>query len=65
MVLLKDIYIKRVIILENLIMTSEHSSEHHEVGAGSDGLGHVSGASAATILTIDESCRSIIESITR
>ena len=55
MVLLKDIYKDQVIIVEHLIMASEHSSQHHEVGAGSDGLGHVSRASAATILTIGES----------
>jgi hypothetical protein len=38
------------LIVTNLIVSCEHSSQHDEVGAGSDGLGNVARAGAATIL---------------
>jgi hypothetical protein len=37
-------------IVTNLIVSCEHSSQHDEVGAGSDGLGNVARTGAATIL---------------
>lgn len=33
-----------------LVVAGQHASQHHEVGSGSDGLGHVSGAGAAAVL---------------
>ena len=42
--------------MEYLIVSGEHASEHHKVSTSSDGLGHITGASAATVLFIEEIC---------
>ena len=43
--------------MQYLIMTSQHSSEHHKVRSSSDGLGNVTRTGAATILSKTVRCK--------